>query len=67
MIAQTVIGSVEMSLPAAVYGVLMFFVAAILEGVFRQLISNTPGRFAVAAATAIAWLIYFVRPFGKQE
>ena len=27
VIAQTVIGSVEMSLPAAVYGVLMFFVA----------------------------------------
>nr|MDQ2699618.1 hypothetical protein [Actinomycetota bacterium] len=27
VIAQTVIGSVEMSLPAGVYGVLMFFVA----------------------------------------
>ena len=27
VIAQTVVGSVEMSLPAAVYGVLMFFVA----------------------------------------
>ena len=28
VIAQTVLGSVELSLPAAVYGVLMFFVAA---------------------------------------
>ena len=27
MIAQTVLGSVELSLPAAVYGVLMFFIA----------------------------------------
>jgi len=27
VIAQTVVGSVEMSLPAAVYGVLMFFIA----------------------------------------
>ena len=28
VIAQTVLGNIEMSLPAAVYGVLMFFVAA---------------------------------------
>src|SRR6185503_20629956 len=28
VIAQTVIGSIEMSLPAGVYGVLMFFLAA---------------------------------------
>ena len=27
VIAQTVLGSVELSLPAAVYGVLMFFIA----------------------------------------
>ena len=28
VIAQTVIGSIEMSLPAGVYGVIMFFLAA---------------------------------------
>ena len=31
----------------AVGAVLMFFVAAILEGVFRQLIASTPWRFAI--------------------
>ena len=51
----------------ALGAVLLFFIAAILEGVFRQLISNTPGRFAVAAITASAWLIYFVRPFGRRR
>jgi uncharacterized membrane protein SpoIIM required for sporulation len=50
----------------AVGAVLMLFVAAILEGVFRQLIASTPWRFTVGAATGIAWLIYFVRPFGRR-
>ena len=52
-------GAAEIALGA----VLLFFVAAILEGVFRQLIANTPGRFAVAAVTAIGWFVYFVRPW----
>jgi bile acid:Na+ symporter, BASS family len=42
VIAQTVIGSVEMSLPAAVYGVLMFFVALAFGFMIR-------GRSATAA------------------
>jgi BASS family bile acid:Na+ symporter len=42
VIAQTVIGSVEMSLPAAVYGVLMFFVALAFGFLIR-------GRSAPAA------------------
>lgn len=46
----------------AIGAVLLFFVAAILEGGFRQLIASTPGRFAVAAATGLGWLIYFWRP-----
>ncbi len=50
----------------AVGAVLMFFVAAILEGVFRQLIASTPWRFTIGAATGIAWLIYFLRPFGRR-
>jgi uncharacterized membrane protein SpoIIM required for sporulation len=47
---------------------LLFFVAGILEGVFRQLVASTPGRFAFAAASAAIWLIYFVRPrFTRRE
>ncbi|HEY2572183.1 MAG TPA: stage II sporulation protein M [Solirubrobacteraceae bacterium] len=51
----------------AVGAVLMFFVAAILEGGFRQLIASTPWRFAVGAATAVGWLAYLrlVRPAGS--
>jgi uncharacterized membrane protein SpoIIM required for sporulation len=43
----------------AVGAVLMLFVAAILEGGFRQLIASTPGRFAVGFATAVIWFGYF--------
>jgi BASS family bile acid:Na+ symporter len=38
VIAQTVIGSIEMSLPAAVYGVLMFFVALGWGFLIRRLV-----------------------------
>ena len=40
--------------------VLMLFVAGLIEGGFRQLISNTPGRFAFGFATAGLWLAYFL-------
>jgi uncharacterized membrane protein SpoIIM required for sporulation len=43
----------------AVGAVLMLFVAAVLEGGFRQLIASTPGRFAVGFATAVLWFAYF--------
>jgi len=46
--------------------VLMFFVAAILEGGFRQLVASTPGRFAVAAVTAVAWLAYLLVPRAEE-
>ena len=48
-IAQTVIGSVEMSLPAAVYGVLMFFVALGFGFLIRR---RGPAQRADAAADA---------------
>jgi len=53
----------------AVGAVLMLFVAAILEGGFRQLVASTPGRFAIAAASAIGWLAYIqlVRPAGETR
>lgn len=46
VIAQTVLLNVEMSLPAAIYGVLMFFVAA----AFGFLIRRTPVDAAASAA-----------------
>ncbi|MDR1581371.1 MAG: stage II sporulation protein M [Synergistaceae bacterium] len=50
--------------------VLMFFMAGIIEGGFRQLIAYTPGRYAFAAATAVLWTCYFVfagRSHGGSE
>jgi uncharacterized membrane protein SpoIIM required for sporulation len=51
----------------AVGAVMMLFVAAILEGEFRQLVASTPWRFVIAAATAVGWLTYLVllRPRGR--
>ena len=48
----------------AVGAILMFFVAGILEGGFRELVASTPGRFAIAAATGLGWLayLYLVQP-----
>jgi len=43
----------------AVGAVLMLFVAGILEGGCRQLVASTPGRFAIAFATAVFWFGYF--------
>lgn len=39
--------------------VLLFFLAGILEGGFRQLIAHTGGRYAFALATALFWSLYF--------
>jgi uncharacterized membrane protein SpoIIM required for sporulation len=43
----------------AVGAVIMLFVAAFLEGGCRQLVASTPGRFAIAFATAVFWFGYF--------
>ncbi|MDR2405945.1 MAG: stage II sporulation protein M [Deltaproteobacteria bacterium] len=40
--------------------VLMLAIAAILEGGFRQLINNTPGRLVFATLTTLFWFYYFV-------
>lgn len=42
VIAQTVVGSVEMSLPGAVYGVLMFFIALGWGFLIRRLVAEAP-------------------------
>lgn len=39
--------------------VLMLVFAAALEGFARQLIDNTPGRFAVGGGMLLFWLLYF--------
>lgn len=44
VIAQTVLGNFEMSLPAAVYGVLMFFIAAAFGFLLRTLGPREPAR-----------------------
>jgi uncharacterized membrane protein SpoIIM required for sporulation len=40
-------------------GVIMLFVAAILEGGFRQLVQSTPLRFAIGLGVGALWLAYF--------
>ncbi len=37
----------------------LFMIAALIEGVFRQLILDDGIRYLVAALTAITWLVYF--------
>ncbi|MBI1682704.1 stage II sporulation protein M [Caulobacter hibisci] len=42
--------------------VVMLFFAGLLEGFGRQLIVATPARYAVAAASALIWGLYFYGP-----
>ncbi|MCB9559950.1 MAG: stage II sporulation protein M [Kofleriaceae bacterium] len=44
---------------AALGAVLMFFVAGLIEGIFRQTVTNIELRYAVAVATAGFWIWYF--------
>ena len=43
----------------AVGGILMLFVAGILEGGFRQLIQSTPLRFAIGLTIGALWIAYY--------
>ncbi len=43
----------------AVGAVLLFFIAALLEGYFRQLVHDSAIRAAVAITTAVLWALYF--------
>jgi uncharacterized membrane protein SpoIIM required for sporulation len=45
----------------AIGAMLLFFVAGILEGGFRQLVQSTLLRFAIGGLTGVAWLAYFTR------
>lgn len=44
----------------AVGAVVMLFVAAILEGVFRQLVQSTTLRFTIGIGIGLLWLVYFL-------
>jgi len=41
---------------------IMLMVAALLEGIGRQVITNDIARYGVAAASGIGWLVYLYRP-----
>jgi uncharacterized membrane protein SpoIIM required for sporulation len=51
----------------AVGCIVMFFIASIIEGGFRQLITNTAGRFIFAAATGLLWACYFIMAGGGDD
>jgi len=44
----------------------MFFIAALIEGFFRQLVNDVSVRYAVAAVTGAFWAWYFLRA-GRRE
>jgi uncharacterized membrane protein SpoIIM required for sporulation len=44
---------------AAVGGVLMLLVAAVLEGVFRETVANTDQRLIIAFVSFLFWTLYF--------
>ncbi|PID81081.1 hypothetical protein CSB20_04170 [bacterium DOLZORAL124_64_63] len=44
----------------------MLVVAALIEGLFRQLVTNTTARYLVAAASLVLWTLYFTR-VGRRE
>ena len=46
----------------AIGAVLLFFLAAILEGGFRQLVQSTPLRLAIGIGVASCWIYYLARP-----
>jgi uncharacterized membrane protein SpoIIM required for sporulation len=39
--------------------VIMFFIAGLIEGIFRQTVTNLEVRYAVAAGTAMFWIWYY--------
>jgi uncharacterized membrane protein SpoIIM required for sporulation len=51
----------RMAAQVAIGAMLLFFVAGVLEGGFRQLVASTPLRLAIGATTGVAWTIYFAR------
>ena len=44
----------------AVGAVALFFLAGLIEGIFRQLVHNLAVRWAVVAVTSVFWTWYFL-------
>src|SRR5262245_5978429 len=51
----------------ALGAIFLFFVAAILEGGFRQLVSSTDLRYAIGWGIGLLWLLYFMRAGWRKE
>lgn len=47
--------------------VAMFFVAALIEGLFRQLVHSLPMRYSVAVVSAAVWIAYFLLAGREQQ
>jgi uncharacterized membrane protein SpoIIM required for sporulation len=45
--------------PLVVIGALMFFVAGVIEGIFRQTVIDINVRYLVALTTLLGWTLYF--------
>jgi len=39
--------------------VVMFFIAGLIEGIFRQTVQSVPARYTVAGTSAVLWILYF--------
>jgi uncharacterized membrane protein SpoIIM required for sporulation len=57
----------RMAAQIAAGAVLLFFVAAILEGGFRQLVASTQWRFVIGGVSGVIWLAYFALPGRKEQ
>ena len=45
---------------------IMLFLAGLLEGLARQLVSNLAARFAIGTFMLGWWLFYFYAPIGRK-
>lgn len=48
------------------FAVVMFFVAGLIEGIFRQVVTDVTARYAMAAATLVFW-IWYLGFFGRAR
>ena len=51
----------------ALGAVAMFLIAGLLEGIGRQVVDETPARYAIAVAMLAFWAFYFIRRGGNRD
>jgi hypothetical protein len=49
----------KMAATIVVGSVMMLFIAGLIEGIFRQTVTDINVRYAVAGSTALVWILYF--------